>query len=140
MEQPLTPTEAPTAGDALTAAAARLERAVAGLEARLGRPAAEAPPAAGDALALQGALSDALERERELQKAAAAASQALGHALEEVRRTLEADELAPEQGLLDLAHAPTGVHGDLALESAAQSLEDGAAEGDEAAPEKEPAA
>ena len=139
MEQPLTRTEGPAAGDALTAAAARLEQAVAGLEARLGQPAAEAPGAAGDALALQGALSDALDRERDLQKAAADASQALGRALAEVRRTLEADELAPEQGLLDLTSAPAGLHGELGLESVAQSLEDGAAEGGEAAPEKEPA-
>ena len=140
MEQPLTRTETPAAGDALTAAAARLERAMAALEARLGPPSIAVEDMAGDAMALQGELMDALERERALQHAAGAASQALGRAMAEVRRTLDADALSPEQGMLDLAAAPEGARGELALESAAQSPEDGGAEGGAAAPDEEPTA
>ena len=129
MGEPLMRGEAEPADGPLAQAAGRLDRALERLEAVLGRVAPPAPePEDGRADALVIELDVARRRQRELEAAAMDASRALGHAMAEVRRTL--DEDAARQGVFDLV--PEG------LEIAPASPEE--MEADEAASQEEPAA
>jgi len=81
------------ADDAVTQAVRRLERALALLEQRIGQKIAEAGAGAGaafdaDRARLASALDDARARERALEDAGAAASEALARAISEIRATL----------------------------------------------------
>ena len=140
MEQPLTRGDAAGAasGDALADAAARLERALLDLEAAFGRTAEPAPVRAAEPdERMLGALDAARRREQDLLTGAAAASQALGRAMAEVRLALSTGEAArdgaPTQGVLDLPL-------ESALESAVQSPEDGASQEAPKPSDTEPAA
>ena len=78
---------------AIELAARRLERAVALLEQRIAQKLAVASAGAGtafdeDRARLAAALDDARARERELEEAGEAASQALARAIAEIRATL----------------------------------------------------
>ena len=86
-------TQAAGADGALELAARRLERAVALLEQRIALRIATASAGAGtasdeDRARLAAALDDARARERELEEAGEAASQALARAIAEIRATL----------------------------------------------------
>ncbi len=79
--------------NAVELAARRLERAVVLLEQRLAQKIAEAGAGAGalfeaDRARLAAALDEARARERELEDAGAAASEALAKAISEIRATL----------------------------------------------------
>ena len=129
MGEPLTRGEAEATDGPLAQAAGRLDRALACLEAAFGGAAGTAPEPQddrADALAIE--LDVARRRQCELEAAAVDASRALGHAMAEVRRTL--DEDAARQGVFDFV--PEG------LEIGPASPEEG--EADEAASQKEPAA
>ena len=87
----------PSGDNALDLAAKRLERALAALEQRLARPGV----AAGglfdqDPSGLAAELAAARARERELEEAGQAASEALGRAIAEIRAAL-ADQGEPAQ-------------------------------------------
>ena len=88
----------------LDAAAARLQRAVQALEAKLeaGR---NAPPAVaandGELDALHAELRERRIRERNLEAAAAEASQVLGRAAEQIRAALEDEEARADDLLAD---------------------------------------
>lgn len=80
-------------GTALELAARRLERATAVLEQRVAQKIAEAGAGAGAAFEadrgrLAAALDDARARERDLEEAGAAASEALARAIAEIRQAL----------------------------------------------------
>jgi len=86
-------TEATSLDGALDLAARRLERAVALLEQRIAQRIALASAGAGtasdeDRARLATALDEAMARERELEEAGEAASQALARAIAEIRATL----------------------------------------------------
>ncbi|HXQ13192.1 MAG TPA: DUF4164 family protein [Caulobacteraceae bacterium] len=86
-------TEASAGDSALELAARRLERAVALLEQRIALRVAAASAGAGtasdeDRARLATALDDARARERELEEAGEAASQALAKAIAEIRAAL----------------------------------------------------
>jgi hypothetical protein len=86
-------TQAAGADGAVELAARRLERALALLEQRVAQRIADASAGAGtafdeDRARLAAALDDARARERELEDAGAAASQALARAISEIRATL----------------------------------------------------
>ena len=101
--EPLTRSEEDLGSEGLLAhAVQRLERAVALLEASAGAQPPESARRTDDrAEALVIELDAARHRQREVEVAAAGASEALGRAMVEVRRTL--DEDAVGQGVLDFA-------------------------------------
>ena len=154
MGEPLTRTD-PAAGTGegpVADAARRLEQALTSLEGSVKRTLAGArlrsdaetpapdPTLLADLEAVRG-------RERELEGAAAAASDALGHAMAEIQRVLAADAAASSQGELDLGELDLGASGQGALDrgepdfqletEAPLADDDDDAAGD--APEKDPA-
>ncbi len=83
--------------NALEAAARRLERALAVLDGRVKELSGRADAGAGglfdfDRSKLAAELDEARARERELQEAGAEASDALGHAIEDIRKALAGAE------------------------------------------------
>ena len=130
MAEPLTRSDpadqGAASGGALAEAGARLQRALASLEAAVTDASREGPVSEPQALPpsyLAVELETSRWRERELQAAAAVASEALDHAMTEVRRALQADEADADPDTLDLA-----------LESATGAPEDP----DEPSPEEDP--
>jgi hypothetical protein len=91
--------DAESTSPGLDAAAARLDRAVAQLEARIAAALGQAKPATGglfdhERATLAAELEAAKAREKELQAAGAEAAQALGRAIAEIRATLGEDAAA----------------------------------------------
>ena len=151
MGEPLARME--TTGEGVLAdAARRLERALETLEAALGERRRTAPFTPAGATAVVVELEAARGRSRELETAATAASQALGLAMQEVRRALEEDDVGPQDaqaslfdpGLFDRdipdGDLPDGDRVDSALESKPGSADDHQAEAAGSAVEKEPMA
>jgi hypothetical protein len=99
-----------SADSALELAARRLERAVTLLEQRIAARLAAASAGAGSAFEedrarLATALDAAGLRERELEEAGAAASEALARAIAEIRRTLGGGDAAPDDAAAAAAEA-----------------------------------
>ena len=125
----------------LADAAQRLERALKALEAALGRT-ASTPTAASTSSAQIVELDAARRRGRELETAAADASQALGRAMAEVQRVLQDDDAGmqdPQISLFDRGLLDQGVV-DLPLESGPGLPDDEYPAASESAADKEPTA